>query len=272
MRYHLSALVTFFSCSTVAILIAAPPVAKRPRAPISADRELKKIDLTRWDCRDRDEGNAKTPDDAERNRLKNRSATSLTGRNLQAFETTSYLRRFAAFERRFKNSRRRELTHAQKQQLHPLEKELVSLSGYLVLAYAGPPEATNCGSRDFHDWHLELFEKPLDHPPRIGDPTPIICEITPRTQNAIFRENFRVRAAAGFIRGPDMKIESTGHAARKVRVTGYLLWDDEHNGTADIGKMIRDFDATGYHHPWRSTAWEIHPVIKIEIVDAIGAQ
>jgi hypothetical protein len=121
---------------------------------------------------------------------------------------------------------------------------------------------------DFHDWHLELFEKPHDHAPRIGDPTPIICEITPRTQNAIFRDNIRMQALAGFIRAPDMTIEPTGHAARKVRVTGYLLWDDEHNGAADVGTTIRTFGANKYHQPWRSTAWEIHPVIKIEAIEA----
>jgi len=137
-----------------------------------------------------------------------------------------------------------------------------------VLAYAGPPESTNCGSTDFHDWHLELFEKPLDHAPQIGDPTPVICEITPRTQNAIFRDNIRIQSVAGFIRAPDLTIEPTGHAARRIRVTGYLLWDDEHNGAADVGTTIRSIGANKYHQPWRSTAWEIHPVIKVELLDA----
>jgi hypothetical protein len=238
------------------------------RSDISEDRELKEIDLTAWDCRDHPEGSAKTDDGIERNKLKNRSGIDLSGRQFPRFDTRSFLQKFAVFETKTKGVRRKDLRAALRPQLDPLEKEIVSFTGYLVLAYAGPPESTNCGNADFHDWHLELFEKRLDHAPKIGDPTPIICEITPRTQNAIFRENVRMQALAGFIRAPDFTIEPTGHAARKVRVTGYLLWDDEHNGSADVGRTIRSVGANKYHHPWRSTSWEIHPVIKIEALDA----
>jgi hypothetical protein len=182
-------------------------------------------------------------------------------------DTSSFLQHVATFDAQTKTTSRKDLSAELRRQLEPLEKQIVSLEGYLVLAYAGPPESTNCGSMDFHDWHLELFEKPHDHAPKIGDPTPIICEITPHVQNAIFRDNTRMQALAAFIRAPDLTIEPTGHAARKIRVTGYLLWDDEHNGTADVGATIRSFGANGYHNPWRSTAWEIHPVIKIEALD-----
>ena len=253
------------------IAVALLASGARPRPVISEDRELKEIDLAAWDCRDRLEGTAKTPDGAERNRLKNRSAVDLTGEKLPALDTASFLQKFAGFEALTKGTRRKDLTSTQRQQLDPLEKQLVSFTGYLVLAYAGPPESTNCGSTDFHDWHLELFDKPLDHAPGIGDPTPIVCEITPRTQNAIFRDNTRLQAMAAFIRAPDFTIEPTGHMARKIRVTGYLLWDDEHNGAADVGTNIRTIGANKYHQPWRSTAWEIHPTIKIEMVDAAAA-
>jgi hypothetical protein len=252
----------------IAIFVAAVADAAGPRQGISEDRELKKINLAAWDCRDHPEGIAKTPDDAERNRLKNRAPTNVAGVNLPALDTVSFLQHAAAFEAQAKRKRRRDLTSAQRRRLKPLEKQIVSLTGYLVLAYPGPPESTNCGSKDFHDWHLELFQKPLDHAPRIGDPTPIICEITPRTQNAIFHDNIRIQSLAGFVRAPDFTIEPTGHPARKIRVTGYLLWDDEHNGTADIGTTIRSIGANKYHHPWRSTPWEIHPVLKIEALDA----
>lgn len=243
---------------------AAPPA-------ISEDRELKEIDLGAWDCRDRLEGNAKTGDGLERNRMKNRSAIDLTGMQPRSFDTATLLQYLTPFEAETKGKRRKDLSAAQRGRLDPMEKQVVSFTGYLVLAYAGPPETTNCGSTDFHDWHLELFQERLDHAPVIGDPTPIVCEITPRTQNAVYRDNVRIQALAGFIRAPDLTIEPTGHAARKVRITGYLLWDDEHNGTADVGTVIRSVGANKYHQPWRSTAWEIHPVIKIEALEGTSA-
>lgn len=251
----------------IGIFVCADAIAAKPRKAISEDRELKKINLADWECRDHPEGIPKTPEDAERNRLKNRPAGSLAGLNLPTLDTRLFLQHAAAFEAETKRKRRKELTSAQRQRLKPLEKQIASLTGYLVIAYPGPPESTNCGNKDFHDWHLELFEKPLNHAPRIGDSTPIICEITPRTQNAIFRDNIRIQSLAGFVRAPDWTVEPTRHAARKIRVTGYLLWDDEHNSAADIGKTIRWIGANKYHHPWRSTPWEIHPVLKIEAVD-----
>jgi hypothetical protein len=251
----------------IAILIAAVADAAGPRKGISEDRELKKINLAAWECRDHPEGSPKTPEDAERNRLKNRAAANLAGVNVAAFDTRSFLHHVAAFETQVKRKRRKDLTRSQRRRLEPFENQIVSLTGYLVIAYPGPPESTNCGTKDFHDWHLELFEKPLDHSPRIGDPTPIICEITPRTQNAIFHDHIRIQSLAGFVRAPDWTVEPTHHAARKIRVTGYLLWDDEHNGVADIGTTIRTIGANKYHHPWRSTPWEIHPVLKIEALD-----
>ena len=49
-------------------------------------------------------------------------------------------------------------------------------------------------------------------------------------------------------------------------MAGYLMWDDDHNGSADVGSTIQYFGSNGFHYPWRSTAWEIHPVMKIEVI------
>ena len=162
--------------------------------------------------------------------------------------------------------KRGDLTVAQKDELDRYENQIVSLTGWLVFAYAGPPETTNCASPVFHDWHLELFENPSDHAPQAGDPTPIICEVTPRTEQRIYRDGVPIQSLAGFFRSPDVSYHATGHKAQKIRVIGYLMWDDDHNGSADVGSTIQWFSSNGFHHPWRSTAWEIHPVMKIEVI------
>ena len=44
----------------------------------------------------------------------------------------------------------------------------------------------------------------------------------------------------------DMSYRPTEHKAQKVRVTGYLLWDDEHNGSADVRSAIQYIAATDF--------------------------
>jgi hypothetical protein len=234
---------------------------------ISEDRELTALDLTAWNCAKRPGGSARSPEAIERNTLKNRWAADLAGLAVKSFDTASFLQYVADFDAETRGKRRRDLDPNEKRRLQIHEAPIVSLTGYLVLAYAGPAETCNCSSVDFHDWHLEIFEEPLDHPPQPGDPTPIICEITPRTQNAIYHDGIRIHRLAAFFRRPDLIYESTGHEAYKVRLTGYLFWDDEHNERKDVGVTIQSISRYGYHNPWRATAWEIHPVIKIERLD-----
>ncbi len=247
------------------------PIAAPAQQRISEDRDLLEIDLARWDCVDRLEGTAKTPGGLERNRLKNRAAVELAGLLIPDFDTSEFLKHVADFDAETKGKHRKELTEPQREKLASMEKQVVSLTAYLVLAYAGPPESANCASVDFHDWHLEMFDRPLGHSPSVGDPTPIVAEITPRTQNAIFRAGVRIQKLAGFFRRPDLESEPAAPKPVRVRVTGYLLWDDDHNGRADVGLAIESIGNSKYHNPWRSTAWEIHPVIKIEPADDAAA-
>ena len=252
----------------IVLAISAWPLsAQRPPPHISDDRELKELDLTTWICLNKPEGSARTPDAQERNRLKNRSRTDVSNRELPDLDVAGFIQSIRAFDNLAVHKRRKDLTPTDRQQLDPLENGLVQVTGYLGVAYCGPPETTNCASIDFHDWHLEIFEKPLDHPPAIGDPTPIVCEITPRTQNTIYSDKVRIRELTAFLRLADMSYEPTGHAARKIRLTGYRLWDDEHNGGADVGTTVKRVTPNGYHNPWRQTAWEIHPVTKIDPVE-----
>jgi hypothetical protein len=139
-------------------------------------------------------------DGIERNRMKNRSPENQTAGPIESLDTTAFLKKFGGYGVYARGKRRSGLTAEQKDQLNSLEKQIVSLTGWLNLAYAGPPEATNCGSATLHDWHLEIFENPSDHAPQVGDPTPIICEITPRTEQSLYREGIRIQSLARFFR------------------------------------------------------------------------
>lgn len=144
-----------------------------------------------------------------RNELKNRWAVDLSGLAVKSFDTAGFLKYIGDFDAETKGKRRRDLSPDEKRRLEILEGPIVSLTGYLGLAYAGPPETSNCSSVEYHDWHLEIFEDPPDHPPQPGDPTPIICEITPRTQNAMYHDGVRIQELTAFFRRPDVTYEST---------------------------------------------------------------
>ena len=237
----------------------AAALAQAPQLP-----ELRDLDLTGWDCLTQLAGVARTQDCNERNVQKNRGPIELNGK-IPEFDFAGFLARGADYDRQIERKHRRDLSPEQKEKVTSLEKQIVSITGWLVLAYQGVPETTNCRSKDFLDWHLELSPHPADHAPQAGDPTPIICEITPRTQALIYRNGVRIQKLASFMRMPDNSFVATGNKPHKIRVTGYLLWDDEHNkADSDIGSNIEWFSAEGYHHPWRATAWEIHPILKIE--------
>ena len=229
------------------------------------DTELRDLKLEAWNCANKDDGTAQSQEARERNRMKNRWPVNLSGFDVKSLDTASFLKKVREYDSRIRGKHRGDLNAAQREELDSDENQIVSLTGWLVLAYAGPPETTNCGDETFHDWHLEIFEKPSDHAPQVGDPTPIICEITPRTERIIDREGVRIQSLAEFFRLQDASYHATGHKAQKVRVTGYLFWDDEHNGSAEIGSTIQRFGRNGLHQPWRATAWEIHPVMKIDV-------
>lgn len=253
--------------AAASLCLAAATVLASPAAIGPEDMELRDLDLTGWECANRTDGTAKTQDGIERNRMKNRWPVNLSLFTVEPLDTVGFLKKVRGeYDSRLQSKRRSELTAAQKDELDSYENQIVSLIGWLVLAYAGPPETTNCGNAIFHDWHLEIFENPSDHALQVGDPTPIICEITPRTEQRLYRDGVRIQSLTSFFRLQDASYKATGHKAQKVRVTGYLLWDDEHNGSADVGSTIEYFSKNGFHHPWRSTAWEIHPVMKIEVI------
>src|SRR5947209_8470048 len=65
---------------------------------ISEDRELKELDLTAWNCANRPEGTGRSPQTAERNRLKNRFAADLSGISVKSFDIAGLLKHVGEFD------------------------------------------------------------------------------------------------------------------------------------------------------------------------------
>jgi hypothetical protein len=231
------------------------------------DTELRDLDVGHWFCLNKPAGTAILADERERNLMKNRNAPGSLPLNVEQLDTTSFLKKVATYDAELKTTRRADLDQKRKQQLLVFENQIVSLSGWLVLAYPGQAESANCNDAAFHDWHLEVFAQSSDHPPQPGDPTPIICEVTPRTERTLYNQSVRLLSLAAFIRLSDNSYQPTGHPPRKIRVTGCLMWDDLHNDPKTVGPKVKFVGNDKLHHPWRATAWEIHPILKLEVAE-----
>jgi len=231
--------------------------------------DLRDLNLKGWDCLVKEEGTPRDAAGAARNRMKNRDWIAVTATNFPQWDYGQFVEHVDAFDAELGGATNRTaLTPEAQTKLASIETQIVSVTGWMVLTYPGPPETCNCGSAEFHDWHIELLPKPLDHAPHIGDPTALICEVTPRVESAIYKSGVRLVKLAGFMnlgKSPNIVAHPTGTTPHKVRITGYLLWDDSHDkGSKDIGPTVESGGNGEYHHPWRETAWEIHPILKIE--------
>ena len=111
----------------------------------------------------------------------------------------------------------------------------IAIEGYFVGAKTEGPEATNCHGAEskFRDWHLWLAATPGKDRRRS-----IVVETTPA-----------IRALH-----PDWSINDIHRLVRDsalVRISGWLLFDQDH--PEQLGKT-------------RGTLWEIHPVMRIEVM------
>jgi len=120
------------------------------------------------------------------------------------------------------------------------------IEGYVTDVQVGGVETCNCGARapDDRDAHIEIVL-------RRGDRRrPVIVETTPRwrAKMAALGEDWST---------PTLHRTLIGH---RVRITGWMFWDLDHEDEAD--NTARPGNRT-----WRRTAWEIHPVTAIEVLD-----
>jgi hypothetical protein len=123
------------------------------------------------------------------------------------------------------------------------QQRAASVEGLVIRVFDAGVESANCFSLTRLDAHVELATRP-DAPPNER----LIVEVTPP---------MRDWAAA---RGRDWSTATLQRTlvGRRVRVEGWLLFDDEHDEEAENTRP-------GNPENWRATAWEIHPVTAIEI-------
>jgi hypothetical protein len=124
------------------------------------------------------------------------------------------------------------------------EQRAAAIDGYLVRVVTAGMELANCLSFFDRDVHLEIAAR--RDAPAIER---LIAEVTPPMRR-------QLRSA-----GVDWS-----HAAlasmigKRLRVQGWLMFDREH---ADESENLRPGEAGN----WRATAWEIHPVTSLQVLD-----
>ncbi|MBX2894834.1 MAG: hypothetical protein KF763_05310 [Cyclobacteriaceae bacterium] len=124
-----------------------------------------------------------------------------------------------------------------------------TIEGYIVYAAKkGSSETCNCKSTStfYTDQHLELALTP-DEP---KDGSTITVEITPRLRELMHQQGI------DWTHG-----EIQNYVGRKVRISGWLFYDAEHEKDACSYNPQKCGDVAGYN---RQTCWEVHPVTSFE--------
>ena len=115
----------------------------------------------------------------------------------------------------------------------------VQAEGYLLDARLQGPEATNCHSAQDLDFHLWLAAQPGND----RGTRSVVVEVTPRVG----------------ARHPAWTLQTFQALARRkvrVRISGWTMLDPEHPD--QVGKS-------------RGTIWEIHPVVRVDLMQPDGA-
>jgi hypothetical protein len=120
-----------------------------------------------------------------------------------------------------------------------------AIEGFVVRAIEAGRETANCLSATRRDLHIELAQGP-DASPRER----VIVEVTPRLRDQALK------------RGLDWSTPALQRAlvGRRVRIEGWLFFDDEHDDEAENTRPGRAGN-------WRATAWEVHPVTAIVVLE-----
>lgn len=172
---------------------------------------------------DAPEGDARKPSTRALNILKNRTAVP-TSRDVDPEVTLARLLARGPDRERWSASAAAELV------------------GYVVDVYPGGVETAHCHAQDLahRDTHIELALGGVEVPRTRR----VVVEVTPHT-----------RALVGLGDTAALKRRLLGE---KVRIRGWLLFDDEHELEAENTNP-------GNPANWRATAWELNPVTAVSV-------
>lgn len=125
--------------------------------------------------------------------------------------------------------------------------QAAEITGYIYDVKPGGVETCNCKTKDIEkrDTHIEMVLNPMES----GSTQRVIVEVTPR-----FRKIMQDKNINWTTRGI-----RDAFLGRWVKVQGWMFFDTEHDDEAENTNP-------GRPRNWRGTAWEIHPVTSMEVV------
>jgi hypothetical protein len=134
------------------------------------------------------------------------------------------------------------------------------IEGYVVSVESGPLEAANCYCR--RDMHIMMASRPNAAPRE-----QIVLEISPRikaTRQAQIPDSQSAQPDAqtgDVVSLQDWSLETLKRnlTGRRVHFEGWLFFDSSHAAESEN-------TAPGSANNWRATAWELHPITRIEIL------
>jgi len=125
--------------------------------------------------------------------------------------------------------------------------QAAEITGYIYDVKPGGVETCNCKTKDIEkrDTHIEMVLNPMQS----GSTQRVIVEVTPRFRKLMSDKNINWTTRG--IRDAFL--------GRWVKVQGWMFFDSEHDDEAENTNP-------GRPRNWRGTAWEIHPVTSMEVV------